>query len=317
VSVGTVSNFLNQPDKVAPATREAVAHAIEMLDFVPNAQARALVQGWSRTVGVIITDLANSFFVEMVRGAEEAASGAGYTLLIASSERSEVKQNKLLRVFDEARLAGVLLAPFEAMSEYRDPECLRLPSVVLNVARPPQLGSSVVSDDELGGYIAAKHMIDAGRHSLLFVGGPTRLAPIRQRLLGVQRAVAESTRVRLTTSHVPFEDQNAEGAAIADDILRLECDQRPDAVISTSDVVASAIIEGVHGILEVPRDLAVIGYDNNAAARDSLTSVTTVAQAGREMGLAAFNILRDELAGSAEAYQSISLPPRLILRGSS
>jgi LacI family transcriptional regulator len=317
VSVGTVSNFLNRPDKVAPATRTAIEEAIRLLDFVPNGQARSLARGQSRTVGMIVTDLANSFFVDIARGAEEAAAEAGHSLLVASSVNAEQKQQELLRVFDEARFAGVMIAPFEAATDYREPAGLRAPAVVLNVARPVHYGSSVVSDDELGGYLAARHMIDLGRRWLHFVGGPVRLAPIKQRLDGVRRAVAESDGIGLSVEHVPFVDHIAEGAAIGRRLRELGPLARPDAVVSTSDIVALSIIHTVQGELRVPEDLAVIGYDNNAAARDAAIPVSTVAQAGMEMGAVAFELLLQELSGESHEHRMVSLKPHLVVRASS
>ncbi|MDQ7876547.1 LacI family DNA-binding transcriptional regulator [Microbacterium sp. QXD-8] len=316
VSVGTASNYLNHPERVAASTRASVAEAVRLLDFVPNGQARAL-RGQSRTIGMIVSDLGNSFFVEMTRGAEEAASAAGYALLVASSVGSEEKQRQLLQVFDEARFAGVLLAPFEATADYREPAGLRAPCVVLNASRPGHYGSCVVSDDELGGYIAARHMIDRGRVRLHFVAGPLRLAPIAQRLHGARRAVAEASGVRLSVEHVAFTDHLIEGEAVAAGILAQPREQRPDAILSTSDILALAIIHAVQGILKVPEELAVIGYDNNAAARDATISVSTVAQASSEMGASAFGLLLEELSGQSRQGQLISLPPQLVVRASS
>ena len=317
VSVGTVSNFLNRPDKVAPATQRAIEQAIGLLDFVPNGQARSLARGRSRTVGMIVTDMSNSFFVDIARGAEEAASAAGHSLLVASSVNSEAKQQQLLGVFDEARFAGILIAPFEAPTDYREPQGLRGSAVVLNVARPVHYGSSVVSDDELGGYLAARHMIELGRRWLHFVGGPERLAPIKQRLDGVRRAVAEADGVALTFEHVAFLDHLAEGAEIGRRLRSLGPLVRPDAIVSASDLVALSIIHAVQGGLSVPEDLAVIGYDNNAAARDAAIPVSTVAQAGMEMGAVAFELLLQELSSEPHEHRMVSLKPHLVVRASS
>lgn len=319
VSVGTVSNYLNRPYKVALETQAAIERAIAVLDFVPNGQARSLASGASRTVGMVVTDLSNSFFVDIARGAEESAIDAGHTVLLASSVNREARQRELLGVFDEARVAGLLLAPFESATVYREPEGLRGPTVVLNVLRPIHYGCSVVSDDELGGYLAARHMIEQGRRWVHFIGGPERLAPIAQRLHGVRRAIAETSgEVVLSIEHVPFADHLAEGAAIGRRLRELDAIARPDAIVSTSDLVALALVHAVQGALHVPDDLAVIGYDNNAAARDAAIPVSTVAQAGMEMGAAAFALLLDELQRSADhEHRTVTLDPHLVIRASS
>lgn len=318
VSVGTVSHYLNHRHKVAPETQRAIEDAIAVLDFVPNGQARSLARGQSHTVGMLVTDLANSFFVDIARGAEEAAASEEYTVVVASAVNSESKQRELLRVFDEARLAGLLIAPFEAATDYREPENLRGPAVVLNVARPVHYGCSVVSNDELGGYLAARHMIEQGRQWLHFIGGPERLAPIAERLRGARRAVAEADGVALSIEHVPFVDHLAEGAAIGRRLRELSDVARPDAIVSTSDLVSLALIHAVQGSIAVPDELAVIGYDNNAAARDAAIPVSTVAQAGFEMGATAFGLLLEELRGDAEhEHRRIVLDPHLVIRASS
>ena len=317
VSVGTVSNSLNRPDVVTPATRALVEDAIQLLDFVPNGQARALARGGTRTIGMLVADLANSFFVDMVRGAEEAASAAGYSLLVASSDTSASKQREILRIFDESRFDGVLVTPFEAAAPYREPHGLRAPSVLLNVERPTVLGASVVSDDEYGGYLAGKHLIEQGCTSVHFVGGPIRLAPIAQRLRGVERAVSESKGVRLTTEFSPFRDHLGEGAAVGRAILDMKPAQRPNGVVAVSDLVALAIIHSVRDALDVPRDLAVIGYDNNAAARDAVIPVSTIAQAGAKMGRSAFKLLANELRTGIREERMVVLKPHLVKRASS
>jgi LacI family transcriptional regulator len=319
VSVATVSNFLNHPHKVAEGTKRTIEQAIALLDFVPNSQARSLARGHSKTIGMLVTDLANSYFVDIARGAELRAADTGMSLLIASSVNSEQRQRDLLSVFDQSRFAGTLIAPFESATDYREPEGLRGPAVVLNVQRPTHYGCSVVSDDELGGYLAAQHMIQLGRRWLHFVGGPERLAPIAQRWRGVQRAVAEADGVALTSENVPFLDHHAEGVAIGKRLLDAGDLTRPDAIVSTSDLVALAIIHTVQSTLRIPDDLAVIGYDNNAAARDAAIPVSTVAQAGLEMGATALDLLMDELTDRTHHHEHrvVSLEPHIVARASS
>lgn len=319
VSVATVSNFLNHPHKVADATKRTIEQAISLLDFVPNSQARSLARGQSRTIGMLVTDLANSYFVDIARGAELRAADIGMSLLISSSVNSEARQRELLGVFDQSRFAGTLVAPFESATDYREPDGLRGPAVILNVQRPVHYGCSVVSDDELGGYLAAKHMIELGRRWLHFVGGPERLAPIAQRLRGARRAVDEADGVAFTVEHVPFEDHFAEGASIGRRLLEGSDLTRPDAIVSTSDLVALSVMHTVHSSLSVPDDLAVIGYDNNAAARDAAIPVSTVAQAGMEMGASALDLLWEELTDRSNQHEHrmVSLKPHVVARASS
>jgi LacI family transcriptional regulator len=111
VAIGTVSNVLNNPDLVSENTRLKVEAAIAELGFVRNSAARALAARRTDTVGLVLTDIGNSLFVDIARGAESAASEAQLKLLLANSDSRTSKQNSYLELFDEARVAGVILAP--------------------------------------------------------------------------------------------------------------------------------------------------------------------------------------------------------------
>jgi LacI family transcriptional regulator len=114
VSLGTVSNVLNKPEIVAERTRLRVQAAIDELGFVRNSAARSLAAGSSRTIGLVLTDVGNSLFVDIARGAEKAAAENGHSLLLANSDVDLRKQEGYLDIFDEARVAGIILAPLDA-----------------------------------------------------------------------------------------------------------------------------------------------------------------------------------------------------------
>ena len=152
VSLGTVSNVLNHPDKVAAATRERVERAMVMLGYVPNTAARSLKFGSTRSIGLIVSDLSNSLFVDIARGAETGAEHGGLTLLIANSDARIERESNYLAMFAQARVTGVLMtlndaAHFAAVAR-RAPA--GIPLVLLNFSAPVSQYCSVDVDNALG-----------------------------------------------------------------------------------------------------------------------------------------------------------------------
>ncbi|QHC69256.1 LacI family DNA-binding transcriptional regulator [Rathayibacter sp. VKM Ac-2801] len=318
VALGTVSNVLNRPSLVSAATRSRVQQVIDELGFAPNRAARALAAGTSSTIGFVVIDLSNSFFLDMARGAEQAAEAAGMTVVLGNADVRAIKQRTYLDLFVEEQVAGILLAP---LPETAADAIGRLPSgrrlVFLNDSAVD--GACTVSaDDEHGGYLAARHLIDLGRRRLAFAGDPAIAVPVRDRLRGVERAVAESNgAVSLEldlTPEVQVEDGRRFGHLLAD---RAAAD-RPDGVVAAADLLALGVLQSLlaRSDLRVPEDIAVTGYDDNRSAWDSVVPITTLAQPGEAMGEAAMRLLLDEISDPEHVHRHEVLRPRLVIRGS-
>jgi DNA-binding LacI/PurR family transcriptional regulator len=172
VSVGTVSNVLNRPDKVAAATVSRVQAAIELLGFVRNDAARQLRAGRSRSIGMVVLDVGNPFFTDVARGAEDRAAEAGLTVLLGNSDENVEREGSYLDLFEEQRVHGVLITPLGETGE----QLTRLrrrgtPTVLVDRQIEDRSFSSVAVDDVFGGHLAASHLISLGRTRLAFVGG--------------------------------------------------------------------------------------------------------------------------------------------------
>jgi LacI family transcriptional regulator len=321
VSLGTVSNVVNNPAKVTPTTRQKVEAAIAELGFVRNGVARSLRAGRSTTIGFVLVDLGNSFFLDLVRGAEEAVTDAGMNLLLANADMSWEKEQTYLALFEEERVAGILLTPRPVPGEveHLPPASAGVPRVLLNDPAAGPDVCSVVTDNERGGYLAARHLIETGRRRLLFAG-TTELEPVRHRYDGALRAVREAGGAvyfeHLATDWVQVPD----GRQVAETLLRRPADERPDGVLAGADLLALGLIQtlAVDGRLRVPQDIAVVGYDNNRAAWDSVVPITTLDQAGEEMGRAAAALLLEEIQEPAtHQHRSVLMEPFLVARESS
>src|SRR6201986_4791750 len=173
VSVATVSNVLNRPEIVAQATRDRGNAAIRELGFVRNESARQLRAGRSRTIGLVVLDVANPFFTDLARGVEDEASKAGLAVILCNSDDQERKEKRYLELLEAHRVQGVLITPVVGAGSRLARLARRRPPVVLVDSRSPSRGQcSVAVDDVLGGDLAVSHLLDAGHEQIAFGGGP-------------------------------------------------------------------------------------------------------------------------------------------------
>jgi LacI family transcriptional regulator len=320
VSIATVSNVVNRPEKVTEATAERVRAAIAELGFVRNDAARSLATGTNRSLGMVLADLDNSLFVDMAHGAQQSSDEAGLRLVLGNAACDIGRQENYLDLFDEARVAGVLLAPME--DSRVGIERMRAHGraiVLLNYVQEGSDCCTVLVDNEMVGYLAARHLIDQGRRRIAFVAGREYYQPVQARRVGVQRAVAEAEGVELEEIHTTglvF----ADGEWVASMLAERAPEQVPDGVVAVTDELANGLIEAVvlAGRFRVPADMAVVGCEDNRSARGGPVALTTVQLAGSEMGETAAELLLEELSGGAEhEHRTVTLPPRLVVRASS
>lgn len=315
VSVGTVSNVLNTPGKVATATAERVQLAIRELGFVPNGAARQLRAGRSTSIGFVLLDVTNPFFTDVARAAEERAAQEGWGLLIANSDERADREAAHLGLFEEQRVRGLLISPVEESVTHLERLRSRgIPAVLVDRLATMHGFSSVSVDDVRGGRAAAEHLLTIGRRRLLFVGGPLDLAQVRDRLRGARQAVAQVAGACIEVLPVAGLTMR-QGVAAGREVLAQA--QRPDAVFAANDLVALGVLQGValNGGVRVPDDLAIVGYDDIDFASAAAVPITSVRQPRQQMGVTAIELLIAEMDGLGE-HRRIVLEPELIVRDS-
>lgn len=319
VSVGTVSNVLNRPAMVSPATVAKVTAAIENLGFVRNDAARQLRAGHSRSFGLVVLDTRNPFFMDVTQGAQHRALENGYTVLMGASDSSEVTENKLLDLFDEQRVAGVLISPLHAdLSRLWKIRDSGTPVVLVDRGSGDRSFSSVSVDDVEGGRIATKHLVDLGRQRIAFVGGPDHIEQVRHRLEGAQSVIAGLSGVslhRFSTTALSV----LEGRRIGEQLVALPPAERPDAIFAANDLLALGILQALvlTENIRVPQDIALIGYDNIDFAESAVVPLSTISQPATDIGRTAVDILlREAEAGDDAVREQFVFTPRLVVRAS-
>ncbi|WP_182112234.1 MULTISPECIES: LacI family DNA-binding transcriptional regulator [unclassified Actinotalea] len=325
VSLGTVSNVLNRPERVSPTTREKVQAAIEELSFVPNGSARQLRAGTITTVGAVLLDIANPFFTEVARGVEDRLAQDDHMLMLASSDEDPAREARYLRLFEEHGVLGLLVTPATAdVDHLLDLHARGVEVVLLDRPSPSPELASVAVDDVAGGAMAVEHLLDLGHRRIAFINGPASIRQCVDRRAGAVAALEDAgldPAEALVEVTVPF--LNAEGGERGANQLLAQAGgrDRPTALFCVNDLTALGAmrtLRWVHG-LDIPRDIAVVGYDDVDFASMLTTPLTSVRQPTRRLGSVAADLLLRSRAGepAPDAQRQVLFQPELVVRASS
>jgi LacI family transcriptional regulator len=318
VSLATVSNVMNHPGIVAPPTRERVLQAIDELGFVRSTAARQLSNGTSRTVGAVVLDIANPFFTEMIRGAEDVLREEGYVLLLCSTDESVEQEGHYLGVLEEHRVAGVLITPANAeVSRIVGLVERGVPVVLLDALGPRDSVCSVTVDDVRGGELAAAHLFTGGHERIVLVNGPSSIRQCADRRRGARRAARRAGRPTDAVVEIAVPALTGEhGEAAVGALLALR--PRPTAVMCANDLLALGVLRGLSAAgVRVPAEVAVVGYDDVAFAAMLSPALSSVRQPKYELGAAAARLLLEETAAVTHAHRVLRYEPELVVRSSS
>ncbi|MDD7939076.1 LacI family DNA-binding transcriptional regulator [Actinomycetospora lutea] len=319
VSLGTVSNVLNRPERVAAATRSRVEAAITALGFVRNESARHLRSGRSRTLAFVVLDAANPFFTDVAAGVQRSADAADLATYLCDCGGDPDRQARYLDLLAEQRVQGVLVTPVDPT----DPRLEQLPRrgtpVVLVDRGAGPTHCSVTVDDVTGGALAVDHLLELGHERIAVVGGPTSLGQVADRITGARSALERVGRdpadlVVVETTGLTV----AEGRRAGDRLAGLPSRRRPTAVFCANDLLALGLLQRSVGRgLRVPHDLAIVGYDDIEFAEAAAVPLTSVAQPRELLGRTAVDLLLAEVgAGPEHEHRRVVFAPELVVRSS-
>jgi LacI family transcriptional regulator, galactose operon repressor len=320
VSVGTVSNVLNRPSVVSAATRERVNAAIRELDFVRNESARQLRAGKSHTIALLVLDSGNPFFTDVAAGAESVAIERDLMVMVCNTQEDTAREAHFLRVLEEQRVQGVLITPTGDATRARLDELVQRGTPVVLVDRgatqPNQC--SVAVDDILGGRLAAQHLLDQGHRRLAFVGGPSSLRQVSDRLAGMRAACRSVKGAKVVVIGTPALTV-AHGRQAAASLAQLPPARRPTAAFCANDLLCIGMLqELIRRSITVPVDVALVGYDDIEFAAAAAIPLSSVRQPRDDLGRAAVQLLLDEIdRGSAHRHRQVVFEPDLVVRESS
>ena len=319
VSVGTVSNVLNRPEKVSPETVARVLAAIDELGFVRNDAARQLRAGRSRSIGLVVLDVRNPFFTDVARGDEDRDAEEGMTILLGNSDENPDRERSYLDLFEEQRVHGVLISPMvDDLPRLARLRARGVPVVLVDRESEDRSFSSVAVDDVVGGAQAVRHLVESGRRRLVFVGGPTSIRQVADRLEGARRAAAETPGVSLEV--IETEGTTVlEGRAAGERIRDRAPEDRPDAVFAANDLLAMGVLQALVmlGDTRVPDEIALIGYDDIDFAQAAVVPLSSIRQPAWLIGYTAVDLLlREARHGADFVPDQVQFQPELVVRDS-
>lgn len=321
VSPATASRVLsNSSYPVRDETREKVLEAARALDFRPNLLARALATSRTGIVAVIVHDISDPYFAEIVRGVEDAAHAEDFQILVSSSDRNPDRELEVLELMLAYNVDGVMMAGGSLSDERYEHECGRLFATFTEEGRgvvllgPHQVDAPRVSiDNEEASARMTRHLADLGHRRIGYIDGPRLLSTTHVRANGYRRGLEEAG-LDHDPGLVVSGGFTSDGGSAATAAL---LDRYPDltAVFASSDLMAlGALSQLRHRGLDVPGDVSVAGFDDITAARYTAPPLTTVAVPMRQLGEDGFHILTRILKG--DDVEPVTLPTRLMLRDS-
>ncbi len=318
-SYATVSRALNNKPGINSQTRLRIIEVAGQLGYQPNAIARGLVMQRTHTIGLVIPDIVNPFFPEIARGVEDVASDHGYTVFLCNANWDQAKENVYLKALQEKRVDGIIVKPSSDLSSLDSAghtylNKINLPIVIFSSQSSTGDHSYIEIDNRRGGFIATKHLIEAGYRRIAFIGGRESSHSNSERLKGYRSALSSyemSVDETLIANHDFYSES---GYALMDSLLALP--NPPDAVFTGNDIIALGVLEclqtkGIH----IPSDFGVVGFDNIIFSGYPQIQLTTVSQPKYLMGKMAAEVLLNEINGiSTREVRKIILEPELIIR---
>ncbi len=313
----TVSRVINNSGYATGETRRRVQEAIEKLGYVPNSLARSLRSRKTRMLALLLTDITNPFWTTVARGVEDAASDAGFSVILCNTDESETEQERYLRIILEKQVDGVLLVPVRDPVE---PVCSiraqQVPVVVLDRRVPANLETDVVrSDSEGGAYNLANLLISLGHRRIAILTGPHGVSTAEDRVAGYRRALRDAG---LDWELVLYGDFSLDsGYQLACQALQRE--PRPTACFAGNNFLAIGALRALRDAgLKVPEQVALVGFDDLPEALMIDPFLTAARQPAYEMGHKATELLLARLSSQAPGgSQEIVLPVEIVVRRSS
>jgi DNA-binding LacI/PurR family transcriptional regulator len=316
VSIATVSRTINRVSTVNPRMAKRVWEAIEKLDYFPNTQARALVSGRSRLLGLIVSEITNPFFPELIQGFEDIAVEHGYEILISSTNYDPARMALCIRRMLERRAEGVAVMTFGVEKPLLEQLAERKVPLVFVDVGPERPGISLLQVDYHHGIRqGVQHLAALGHRDIAFVSGPKRLHSAQSRVAAFSKSLAECAIVG-EPAWIVEGDHTMEGGIDAMDRL-LKSKDLPTAVMCSNDMTAIGVLHRLYRAgLRVPDDLSVIGFDDIHIAQVTIPPLTTIQMSCFELARAAVTALRAHVEEGGEPKRHYKINTQLVVRES-
>jgi LacI family transcriptional regulator len=308
VSIATVSRTINNSPAVSERLAKRVWQAIEQLNYFPNTHARSLVSGRSRILGILVENITNPFFPELIQSFEEIAVAHGYEILVSSTNGDPAVLATCVRRMLERKVEGVAVLSFGAEEPVLDQLTHRdIPMVLAEFRLDDPKVSTILLDYSTGIHAAVQHLADLGHTRIAFLAGPHKLHSAITRENDFRAAIQDSG-LTIQKKWIIECDHTLKGGMVGFSQLQ-ELGTRPTAILCSNDMTAIGVLRAAYMAgLRVPDDVSVVGLDDIDFAEFTLPPLTTIRLSRTDLARSAFDALRQQ----AEDPNN----PSLVVRGS-
>lgn len=318
VSIATVSRTMNGSPLVSERLSKRVWQAIKQLNYLPNTHARTLVSGRSRLLGIIVENITNPFFPDLIQSFEEIAVSRGYEILVSSTNSDPEVLAKCARRMLERKVDGVAVMTFGEEEPVLDQLTHRgVPIVLAEFKLDDPKASTILLDYSSGINAAVRHLAELGHRAISFLAGPHSLHSAITRENDF-RAAMQAAGLPLQKKWVIECDHTLKGGVAGFEQLR-KLSARPTAIICSNDMTAIGVLRAAYmAELRVPHDLSVVGLDDIDFAEFTLPPLTSIRLSRADLARAAFNALRAQIEDGANPrlQREFLVSTTLVVRGS-
>lgn len=319
VSKTTVSRIINGNfEHVHIDTKNKVLKVVEELNYRPNALAQSLKQMKTNVIGIVLSNLKNPFWTRVLEGVEDTCHANGYNLMICNSNDNSVLEQEHIEGLQMKQVDGIIVNPtMKNKALYQTLVDKNYPIIAINRRIEEVPIETVVVDNIKGSCLAVDHLVKLGNQSIaIIVYPPEGISPRIERIEGYKKALLKHG-YEIYPAHIRIVEE-AKGAAREEVKKLILSKNRPDAILSTNNMMTLEIIEGIKELkLRIPEDIRLIGYDETVWSKHLAPPLTTVNQPSYQMGALAAEKLVDLLRLKQQLKPDVTLlQPNLILRKS-
>ncbi|SKC42593.1 LacI family DNA-binding transcriptional regulator [Maledivibacter halophilus] len=318
VSVATVSRVLNHPEAVSDKTRKKVLDTIEEMKYTPNGIARSLALNKTSTIALLIPNILNPIYSRLAMGIEEVAHQKGYNTFLCNTEEDKEKEREYIEILLEKRVDGFIL--ISSLLDKGDIDNFRkenIPFVIIG-SDLKDLDANIVYTDYLkGAYMATQHLIEIGYKRIAHISGPFKKRDSIQKIEGFKKAMIENN-LSIFEGYVIEGNNEIEGGYLGAKRL-IKMKYLPEALFVANDLMAIGAMDAIKDTgLSIPKNIAVVGFDDIRMASLVEPKLTTISQPVYKMGLIGARLLIENIEDSKEDdfKQKIFLQPKLKVRKS-
>ncbi|ART78182.1 LacI family transcriptional regulator [Sutcliffiella horikoshii] len=315
LSVATISRYLNKSGYIGKKTEVKIKSVMEQLDYRPNEIARGLAKKKTNTIALIIPDITNPFFPELVVSIEKVAKSKGYNLILVNTEQDDLQENSFWQNFKNRYVDGVILASYQFnKGTLTELEAMNIPYVKIDRAADDKKNNSIGVNNYKGARLATGHLLDINCQNVAHIAGPQTFLPAIERTKGFVDTLIESPAYNKGPIVLEGDFTLESGMHLTKQLLNNNPDI--DGIFLANDLMALGCLKQLKQMKkEVPEDIAIIGFDGITLTKMVEPEITTIQQPIYQIGVKATNTLISLIDNVEDETAELKLDVELVVRG--